>query len=72
MATDYKHGLGPIENNNNSVPLILDFGGLTLRPHWEDPGWIESTQDLCENPNLLLNEPVNVAIYNHTLYLRGY
>lgn len=72
MATDYKHGLGLIDTNNNSVPLIFDFGGLTLRPHWEDTGWIESTQDLHENPNLLLDEPINVAIYNHIFYPEVY
>ena len=72
MTTDYKHGLGSIENNNNSVPLILDFGGLTLRPHWEDQSWIESTEDLCENTNLLLNEPVNVDTYNHIFYPEVY
>jgi hypothetical protein len=45
VAAGNEHGLDPgygdlTSSVADSVPLILDFGGLTLRPHWEDQGWM--------------------------------
>jgi len=78
VATDYKHGLGPsygehIGSIEDSVPLVLDFGGLTLRPHWEDQEWINAPlYYLDADISKPLAEPPNVAIYNHVFFPEMY
>lgn len=52
---------------------MLDFGGLTLRPHWEDQGWLDSSLDLLDsNFSEASADPPNVAIYNHVFYPEVY
>ena len=78
MAAGNEHGLGPgsgdlISSVADSVPLVLDFGGLTLRPHWEDQGWIDSPLDLSDSDlSKPLSDSPNVAIYNHVYFPEVY
>lgn len=78
MAAGNEHGLGPglgnlISNFADSVPLVLDFGGLTLRPHWEDESWINSPSELLNSDlSKPLTDSPNVAIYNHVFFPEVY
>lgn len=49
--------------------MVFDFGGLTLRPHWEDQKWIDSSEE-CFDADLSqgLQDSPSVAIYNHVFF----
>jgi lipopolysaccharide biosynthesis protein len=73
VATENEHELNRSVSYVTSVldvPLVLDVGGHTLRPHWEDKGWLQSSAQIKKSPLNLSTH--NVAIYSHIYYPEVY